>query len=121
MSVSSAARQTRRAVVATGAAALAPILVACGAAASTAPDAAPRRAPDPAQRDELTWLIIYGDYSPRKDAYDAMQRRFNEQFPNVTLQRIDMGSAPLEKLTTMMAGGDELTQLAEELGRGPRS
>src|SRR5687768_169302 len=32
------------------------------------------RALDKTQRDDLTWLIIYGDYSPRKDAYDAMQR-----------------------------------------------
>jgi ABC-type glycerol-3-phosphate transport system substrate-binding protein len=34
--------------------------------------------------------------------------RFNEQFPNVTLQRIDMGAEPLEKITTIMAGGERI-------------
>jgi multiple sugar transport system substrate-binding protein len=63
---------------------------------------------DKNQRDELTWLIVYGDFSPRKDAYDAMQRRFQEHFPNVTLQRIDLGSQPLEKITTLMAGGERI-------------
>lgn len=66
------------------------------------------RALDKTQRDDLTWLIIYGDYSPRKDAYDAMQGRFNEQFPNVTLQRIDLGAEPLVKVTTLMAGGERV-------------
>jgi multiple sugar transport system substrate-binding protein len=87
----------------TAGAGLLPALAACGGQPATQP-----RALDANQKDELTWLIIYGDYSPRKDAYDAMQRRFNQAFPNVTLQRIDMGAEPLEKITTLMAGGERI-------------
>ena len=105
-----AAQATRRRVLSAAAGwagALGVLAAACvpGGAAGGTPAG---RALDKSQRDELTWLIIYGDYSPRKDAYDAMQRRFNETFPNVTLQRIDMGAEPLEKVTTLMAGGERI-------------
>ena len=98
-------RRTRRGLLlgAVGGLGAVPLVAACGGQEATR-----NRAPEPGQKDELTWLIIYGDYSPRKDAYDAMQRRFNEGFPNVTLQRIDMGAEPLEKITTMMAGGERI-------------
>ena len=43
------------------------------------------------------------DAGLRKEAYNAMARRFNEQFPNVTVTRIAGGAETLEKLITMMA------------------
>ena len=43
------------------------------------------------------------DGGPRKEAYDTMAKRFNEQFPNVTVTRIAGGADTLAKLITMMA------------------
>ncbi|HEX2037339.1 MAG TPA: extracellular solute-binding protein, partial [Chloroflexota bacterium] len=61
------------------------------------------RALDKTQKDELTWLVWSSDSGLRKDAYDAMARRFTEQFPNVAVTRIAGGGETLEKLITMMA------------------
>lgn len=72
---------------------------ACGSSAATV---APK-ALDGAQRDELTWVVWSSDSGARKEAYDAMAKRFNEQFPNVTVTRIAGGAETLEKLITMMA------------------
>lgn len=72
---------------------------ACGSSVATV---APK-ALDGAQRDELTWVVWSSDAGARKEAYDAMAKRFNEQFPNVTVTRIAGGAETLEKLITMMA------------------
>lgn len=81
---------------------LAPVAAAAAACAQAAPPAQPK-ALDKAQKDELTWLVWSSDSTTRKDAYDAMAKRFNDQFPNVTVTRIAGGSENLEKLVTLMA------------------
>ena len=43
------------------------------------------------------------DATTRKEAYDLMVKRFNEQFPSVTVTRIAGGAETLDKLITMMA------------------
>ena len=58
---------------------------------------------DKSQKDELTWLVWSSDGGLRKEAYDAMVRCFNEQLPNVAVNRIAGGGETLEKLITMMA------------------
>jgi len=91
---------TRRAHLAAFTTALAtPLLAACGAGTATE---APR-ALDRTQRDELTWVVWSSDGGTRKEAYDAMVKRFTEQFPSVTVTRIAGGGETLEKLITMMA------------------
>ncbi len=94
-------RLSRRAHLAaiTSAAAVTPLLAACGAGAAT--DAP--KALDRTQRDELTWVVWSSDGGTRKEAYDTMAKRFNEQFPSVTVTRIAGGAETLEKLITMMA------------------
>ncbi len=79
------------------------LTAACGAGGSAGQDAAPRAPVDRNQKDELTWLVWSSDTSTRKEAYDAMAKRFNEQFPNITVQRIAGGNENLEKLITMFA------------------
>lgn len=92
---------TRRALL--GVAPVAILASACGVGGNTGQDAAPRGPVDRNQKDELTWLVWSSDTSARKEAYDAIAKRFNEQFPSVTVQRIAGGSENLEKLITMLA------------------
>jgi multiple sugar transport system substrate-binding protein len=91
---------TRRRVIGLTAATLASIpALACGSgAANPAP-----RALDKSQRDQMTWLVWSSDAGARKEAYDKMQQRFAEQFPNVTVDRIAGGAETMPKLTTLMA------------------
>jgi multiple sugar transport system substrate-binding protein len=90
---------TRRRCIAGTAAAIPLLAAACGVGEST-PQAA---ALDRNQRDELTWVVWSSDGAARKEAYDAMVKRFNGQMPNVTVTRIAGGGETLEKLITMMA------------------
>ena len=93
-------RVTRRAQLAAFTVALAtPALAACGAGTATE---APK-ALDRTQKDELTWVVWSSDATTRKEAYDAMSKRFTDQFPSVTVTRIAGGAETLEKLITMMA------------------
>ncbi|HEX2515629.1 MAG TPA: extracellular solute-binding protein [Chloroflexota bacterium] len=77
-----------------------PLGAACGAATGGEQSSRPL---DKSQKDELTWLVWSSDGGLRKEAYDAMVRRFNEQLPNVAVNRIAGGGETLEKLITMMA------------------
>ena len=81
-------------------AASAPVLAAASGA-STATDAP--AAADRTQRDELTWLVWSSDGASRKEAYDAMVKRFTAEYPNVTVNRIAGGGETFEKLVTMLA------------------
>lgn len=92
---------SRRALLAALTAAT-PALAACGAGTATPATEAPQ-ALDRTQKDELTWVVWSSDSATRKEAYDAMVKRFNEQFPSVTVTRIAGGAETLEKLITMMA------------------
>ncbi|MGH2367444.1 MAG: ABC transporter substrate-binding protein, partial [Chloroflexota bacterium] len=74
---------------------------ACGVGGPSAGSTA--RPLDKDQKDEMTWLVWSSDSGLRKQAYDEMVTRFNEQFPNVTVTRIAGGGETLEKLVTMMA------------------
>ena len=97
---STAPGRTRRrhlAFVATAGAALA---AACG---SESASMQPARPLDKTQKDELTWLVWSSDGASRKEAYDAMVKRFSQEFPNVTVTRIAGGGETFEKLVTMMA------------------
>jgi multiple sugar transport system substrate-binding protein len=85
-----------------GAAALAAVPVLAAACGGESAQPAPRVL-DKTQKDEMTWLVWSSDGATRKEAYDAMAKRFNEQFPNVTVTRIAGGSDTLPKLITMMA------------------
>lgn len=73
------------------------LIAGCGRAAPAA------RPVDRSQKDELTWLVWSSDGGARKEAYDAMVRRFTEQFPHVTVTRIAGGGETFEKLITMLA------------------
>ena len=104
---------TRRRLLAAGAAATASgLAAACTATGNPATTAQPTVQPtggrtvDKNQRDELTWFVWSSDAGARKEAYDTMQKRFNEQFPNVTVQRVTGGGTlqgVMDKLLTMLA------------------
>ncbi len=76
-------------------------VAACGVGSGAATPPAPKPL-DKNQKDELTWLVWSSDSGLRKEAYDAMVKRFNEQFPNVTVTRVAGGGQTLEKMITMM-------------------
>ncbi|HVG97817.1 MAG TPA: extracellular solute-binding protein [Chloroflexota bacterium] len=83
------------------AAAGAALSAACGGAAPAAGQ--PPKPLDKTQKDELTWVVWSSDGGTRKEAHDAMVKRFAEQFPNVTVTRIAGGADTLPKLITMLA------------------
>jgi multiple sugar transport system substrate-binding protein len=96
-------RQTRRSVGTTVAAlGLTAAAAACGTGAGT--PAPPAKTLDTSQKDGMTGLVWSSDGAGRKDAYDAMVARFNQQFPNVTVNRIAGGSNTFPQLITMLAG-----------------
>lgn|GEM_PF-1805053 len=109
---------TRRRLFAAGAATVPVVAAACDTTRSTMTTAQatvqPRAAAQPAagrtvdktQKDELTWFVWSSDAGARKEAYDTMQKRFNEQFPNVTVQRVTGGGTlqgVMDKLVTMLS------------------
>jgi ABC-type glycerol-3-phosphate transport system substrate-binding protein len=98
---------TRQQVLAWASSAVLPaiLLTACSSGLAASP---PARTLDKTQRDELTWLVWSSDSGTRKDAYDAMVARFNQNFPNVTVTRIAGGEDPFSKLITMLAGNQRL-------------
>ena len=102
-------RPTRRAFMRLGAAvgAASGLLgAACGTGGSGSSGNTAQPAPralDKSQRDELLWVVWSSDGGLRKEAYDSMVKRFNEQFPNVTVTRVAGGGETLEKLTTLFA------------------
>lgn len=61
---------------------------------STTSKSAPK-ALDTNQRDELLWVVWSSDAGARKEAYDLMVKRFNEQYPNVTVTRVAGGAEHL--------------------------
>ncbi|MBI3973026.1 MAG: extracellular solute-binding protein [Chloroflexi bacterium] len=89
-------------------------LAACGAtegpaAAITQTSA---RTVDRSVKETLAWLIWSSNTGVRGEAYAAMTRSFNEQFPNVTVEQIAHTGGPFaatfEKLMTLIAGGERL-------------
>jgi multiple sugar transport system substrate-binding protein len=108
-----------RAVTLTGAA-----LVACGAPGgqtSPGPDGSPGvvaagqptagRTLDKNQKDELLWLVVSSNAGARGEAYDAMTRRFNEQFPNVGVKQVSIGGSieqTMQQLQVYLAGGERV-------------
>ena len=92
-------RPSRRTALASLFTAVPVLAAACGAGTATE---APK-ALDRTQKDELTWVVWSSDGATRKEAYDAMVKRFTEQFPSVAVTRIAGGGETLEKLITMMA------------------
>src|SRR6266496_2794497 len=94
-------RRTRRQQLALIAAASTTLAAACrGRGSSTEQVSRPL---DKAQKDALTWLVWSSDGASRKEAYDAMVKRFGAEFPNVAVTRIAGGGETFEKLITMLA------------------
>jgi multiple sugar transport system substrate-binding protein len=67
---------------------------------------------DTNQKDELVWLVWSSDAGARKAAYDAMAKRFNARFPNVTVTRVAGSGGGLQitliKLTAMLAADERV-------------
>ena len=93
---------SRRALVAAAASTIPAVAALAAGGTGTRATEAPK-ALDRTQKDELTWVVWSSDSATRKEAYDAMVKRFNEQFPSVTVTRIAGGAETLEKLITMLA------------------
>jgi multiple sugar transport system substrate-binding protein len=85
---------------------------ACRPAAQAPGEGAPApQALDRNQRDHLVWFIWSSNTGARGEAYAMMTRRFNEQFPNVTVEQISGGGdlkGVMDKLITMIASDSRL-------------
>jgi multiple sugar transport system substrate-binding protein len=87
------------------------LAAACGSSGGDA--GAPAARPlDKNQKDDLVWLVWSSDSGARKAAYDLMVKRFNAQFPNVTVTRLVGSGGGLQitllKLTAMLAAGERV-------------
>src|SRR5919198_4150214 len=66
---------------------------------------------DKQQQDHLVWFIWSSNTGARGQAYNTMTQRFNEQFPNVTVEQITGGGdlkTVMDKLITMIASDSRL-------------